>query len=332
MADTFKALVLDEAEGKVTAAIRQLTTDDLPAGEVTVAVEYSDLNFKDGLVVNGNIGRLVRKFPHVPGIDFAGTVETSSDARYKAGDKVVLTGWRVGEVHWGGFAGKARVKADWLVKLPAGLTTKRAMAVGTAGFTSMLAVDALEAHGLTPAKGEVLVTGAAGGVGSVAIAILAGRGYTVAASTGRPAEADYLKGLGAATIVDRKELSEHEPKPLEAERWAGCVDSVGASTLATVLAQMKYGGSVAACGLAGGNKLGTTVIPFLLRGVNLLGIDSVMQPYAARERIWARIAAEVPGETLDRLTTTHRLEEVPALARTILAGGVRGRTVIALAD
>ncbi|MGE0254421.1 MAG: MDR family oxidoreductase [Alphaproteobacteria bacterium] len=331
MADTFKALVLDEAEGKVTAGIRQLTTDDLPAGEVTVAVEYSDLNFKDGLVVNGNIGRLVRKFPHVPGIDFAGTVETSSDARYKAGDKVVLTGWRVGEVHWGGFAQKARVRADWLVKLPAGLTTKRAMAVGTAGFTSMLAVDALEAHGLTPAKGEVLVTGAAGGVGSVAVAILARRGYTVVASTGRAAEADWLKGLGAATILDRKELSDHEAKPLEAERWAGCVDSVGASTLATVLAQMKYGGSVAACGLAGGNKLGTTVIPFLLRGVNLLGIDSVMQTHAARERIWGRIAAELPLDKLDALTTEHRLEDVPDLARTILSGGVRGRTVIALA-
>jgi acrylyl-CoA reductase (NADPH) len=327
MTETFKALLLEESDGAVAPSIRDLSTDDLPAGNVTVAVEYSDLNYKDGLVVN-NLGRLVREFPHVPGIDFAGTVESSDSQDFVSGDRVVLTGWRVGEIHWGGYAQKARVDAGWLVPLPEGLSTQQAMAVGTAGFTAMLAVDALEAHGLTPDDGEVLVTGAAGGVGSVAVAILAKRGYTVAASTGRAALADYLHVLGATTIVDRAEFTDTKPRPLERERWAGCVDTVGSSTLAMVLAQMKYGGSVAACGLAGGNDLPTTVIPFLLRGVNLLGIDSVMQPAANRARIWKRIADDLPLDRLAQMTEIRPLADVPQIAGEILKGAVRGRVVV----
>jgi acrylyl-CoA reductase (NADPH) len=259
-----------------------------------VAVEYSTVNYKDGLCLSPTGGGLVRSYPHVAGIDFAGTVEASDDARYKPGDKVVLTGWRVGEVHWGGYAEKARVKADWLVPLPKGLTTRQAMAVGTAGFTAMLAIQALEDHGLTPAKGEVLVTGAAGGVGSVATALLAALGYQVAAVTGRPETEGYLRDLGAARIVPRADLAETVKRPLEAETWAGVVDNVGGAMLARVLGQMKYGGSVAAVGLAGGSALPGSVIPFLLRGVNLLGIDSVQKPYADRLRAWDRIAAALP--------------------------------------
>lgn len=328
MSETFTALVLDQSGDEFSAELRELTDADLPAGDVTVAVEYSTLNYKDGMVVKGNIGRLVREFPHVPGIDFAGTVEQSESDAFKPGDKVVLTGWRVGEVYWGGLSQKARVKAEWLVPLPAGLSASQAMAVGTAGFTSMLCVDALEAHGLTPASGEVLVTGGAGGVGSVAVAILANLGYTVVASTGRRSEDDYLRDLGASEIIDRAELSEGEVRPLERERWAGCVDTVGGRTMATVLAQMKYGGSVASCGLAGGNTLETTVLPFLLRGVNILGIDSVMQPAENRARIWQRIAAELPLDKLDAMTTVAPLGAVTELAGTILKGQVRGRTVI----
>jgi acrylyl-CoA reductase (NADPH) len=328
MADqSFPALLLSEAEGKVSQALTTLSDADLPEGDVTVAVEYSTVNYKDGMVVNG-LGRLVRNYPHVPGIDFAGTVEASDDGRYKPGDKVVLTGWHVGERHWGGYAGKARVKADWLVPLPDGLSTKQAMAVGTAGFTAMLCVQGLEAHGVTPDKGTVLVTGAAGGVGSVAVAILAKLGYTVAASTGRPEQADFLKNLGASEIVERAELAEPSGKPLDAERWAGCVDTVGSTTLATVLSQMAYGGSVAACGLAGGPKLETTVIPFLLRGVNLLGIDSVVQPYAPRVAAWQRVASDLPLDKLDALTETTGLGGVPNAANAILKGGIRGRLVV----
>lgn len=328
MSEIFTALVLDQSGDEFSAELRELTDADLPAGDVTVAVEYSTLNYKDGMVVKGNIGRLVREFPHVPGIDFAGTVEQSESDAFKPGDKVVLTGWRVGEVYWGGLSQKARVKAEWLVPLPAGLSASQAMAVGTAGFTSMLCVDALEAHGLTPASGEVLVTGGAGGVGSVAVAILANLGYTVVASTGRRSEDDYLRDLGASEIIDRAELSEAEVRPLERERWAGCVDTVGGRTMATVLAQMKYGGSVASCGLAGGNTLETTVLPFLLRGVNILGIDSVMQPAENRARIWQRIASELPLEKLDAMTTVAPLGQVKDLAGAILKGQVRGRTVI----
>ena len=328
MSETFTALVLDQSDDNFSAELRALTDADLPEGDVTVAVEYSTLNYKDGMIVKGNIGRLVRNFPHVPGIDFAGTVEHSDSDAFKPGDKVVLTGWRVGEMYWGGLSQKARVKADWLVPLPDGLSPSQAMAVGTAGFTSMLCVDALEAHGLTPDSGEVLVTGGAGGVGSVAITILANLGYTVVASTGRRSEGEYLRSLGASEIIDRADLAEAEARPLERERWAGCVDTVGGKTLSTVLAQMKYGGSVAACGLAGGNTLETTVLPFLLRGVNILGIDSVMQPAENRARIWRRIAAELPLDKLDAMTTVAPLADVTELAGTILKGQVRGRTVI----
>tara|TARA_R110002110_G_scaffold376568_2_gene586633 strand:- start:144924 stop:145922 length:999 start_codon:yes stop_codon:yes gene_type:complete len=328
MSETFKAVLLEQADDKVSASVTDVDVEALPEGDVTVAVEYSTINYKDGLVVSGNVGRLVREFPHVPGIDFAGTVERSDNPSYAPGDKVVLTGWRVGEVHWGGLAQKARVKADWLVPLPDGLTTQQAMAVGTAGFTSMLCVDALEAHGLAPDRGEVLVTGGAGGVGSVAIAILAKLGYTVVTSSGRRALDDYLKGLGASDVIDRADLSEAEARSLERERWAGCVDAVAGKTLATVLAQMKYGGSVAACGLAGGSGLETTVLPFLLRGVNILGIDSVMQPQENRARIWQRIARDLPLDKLDAMTSVAPLGAVPELAKSILAGDVRGRTVI----
>jgi acrylyl-CoA reductase (NADPH) len=325
--DRFNALVLEQKDGKVSHAVRAITPGDLPEGDVTVAVEYSTVNYKDGLVVQG-LGNLVRKYPHVPGIDFAGTVETSADSRYKPGDKVVLTGWRVGEAHWGGYAQKARVKADWLVKLPKGLSTKQAMAVGTAGFTAMLCVQALENHGLKPGAGTVLVTGAAGGVGSVAVAILAKLGYMVAASTGRAEEHGYLKSLGASEIVERASLSEYSGRPLDKERWAGCVDTVGATTLASVLSQLQYGRSVAACGLAGGAKLETTVIPFLLRGVNLLGIDSVMQPYENRVKTWQRVATDLPHDKLEAMTQVTGLAGIGDAAGRILQGKVRGRLVV----
>ena len=326
----FNALVVEKNdEGKTSASVKSLTLDDLPEGEVTVAVEYSTVNYKDGLCI-GPGGGLVRNYPHVPGIDFSGTVEASDDPRYSAGDKVVLTGWRVGEAYWGGYSEKATVKADWLVPLPAGLTTRQAMAVGTAGFTAMLAVMALEDHGLSPDKGEVLVTGAAGGVGSVATAILANLGYEVAAVTGRPETGDYLKGLGATRIVPREELNETVKRPLESETWAGCVDAVGGPMLARVLGQMKYGASVAAVGLAGGAGLPATVIPFLLRGVNLLGIDSVMQPYENRLRAWERIAKDLPMDKLEAMVQPATLSDLPALGADILKGQVKGRIVVDL--
>ena len=331
MSDNFRALVLDETDGKVSHSFKNLAAADLPEGEVTVAVEYSTLNYKDGMIING-IGRLVRNYPHVPGVDFAGTVESSDSDRYKPGDKVVLTGWRVGEMHWGGYAGKARVKAGWLCPLPKGLSTKQAMAVGTAGFTSMLAVQALEDHGLAPDnEGEVLVTGAGGGLGSVAVAILAKLGYRVAAATGRESTHDWLRELGASEIVRREELSEPQKRPLLAERWAGCVDAVGGTTLVNALAGMRYGTSVAACGLAGGNDLGGTVLPFLLRGVNLLGIDSVMQPYENRVRAWNRIVEALPVGKLEAITHVATLDDLPKLAGEILKGQVQGRMVIDVA-
>jgi len=325
---TFNALIVDKNEdGKTSASVQQISEDQLPEAEVTVAVDYSTVNYKDGLCI-GPGGGLVRNYPHVPGIDFAGTVEASSDDRYKPGDKVVLTGWRVGEAHWGGYAQKARVRADWLVPLPDGLTTRQAMAVGTAGFTAMLAVMALEDHGLEPGHGPVLVTGAAGGVGSVATAILANLGHEVAAVTGRPEAADYLKSLGATQIVPREDINETTKRPLESETWAGCVDAVGGDMLARVLGQMKYGASVAAVGLAGGVQLNTTVIPFLLRGVNLLGIDSVMQPYDNRLRAWARIAQDLPMDKLESMIRPATLEDLPQLGRDILKGQVKGRVVV----
>ncbi len=325
----FRALLLEkDAEGAAKALVRELDDAALPAGEVTVAVEYSTVNYKDGLCLSATGGGLVRTYPHVAGIDFSGTVEASDDARYKPGDKVVLTGWRVGEAHWGGYAQKARVKADWLVPLPSGLTTRQAMAVGTAGFTAMLAIQALEDHGLTPARGEVLVTGAAGGVGSVATALLTALGYQVVAVTGRPETESYLRDLGAARIVPRAELAETVKRPLEAETWAGCIDNVGGAMLARVLGQMKYNASVAAVGLAGGAAVPATVIPFLLRGVNLLGIDSVLKPYADRQRAWARIATHLPMAKLEAMIRPATLTDLPALGAAILNGAVQGRVVV----
>ena len=325
---SFKALLVEkDDEGKTSASVQNLEEDRLPEGDVTVAVEYSTLNYKDGLCI-GPGGGLVRNYPHVPGVDFAGRVESSDDPRYKPGDAVVLTGWRVGEVWWGGYAQKARVKADWLVELPEAISTRDAMAIGTAGFTAMLAVMALEDHGMKPGQGPVLVTGAAGGVGSVATAILANLGYEVAAVTGRPETADYLKSLGATQIVPREEINEPVKRPLESESWAGCVDAVGGPMLARVLGQMKYGASVAAVGLAGGAQLPATVIPFLLRGVNLLGIDSVMKPYEDRKRAWGRLASDLPLEKLHAMIQPATLEDLPQLGAAILKGQVKGRVVV----
>ncbi|MGB0748383.1 MAG: MDR family oxidoreductase [Magnetospiraceae bacterium] len=326
--DTFRALVLDETDGTVTAAMKDLTNADLPAGDVTVRVTHTTLNYKDGLILAGQ-GRLVRKYPHVGGIDFAGEVESSDSPDYKPGDPVVLTGWRVGETHWGGYAGKARVKAEWLVPKPAGLSPAQCMAIGTAGFTAMLGVMALEDHGLTPqTDGEVLVTGAAGGVGSVAVAILSKLGYKVAASTGRAETHAYLQDLGATTLVDRAELTEPIKGPLGGERWAGAIDSVGGATLANVLATLKYQASCAAIGLASGPKLDTTVVPFLLRGVNLLGIDSVMCPAPRRLAAWNRLGADLPLDKLDAMITTADLADLPALGADILKGQIKGRLVV----
>jgi acrylyl-CoA reductase (NADPH) len=322
----FNAMIVEKNDaGQTSASVQQIDLDRLPAGEVTVAVDYSTVNYKDGLCL-GPGGGLVRNYPHIPGIDFAGTVEASDDARYKPGDKVVLTGWRVGEAHWGGYAQKARVKADWLVPLPEGLSTRDAMAVGTAGLTAMLAVMALEDHGIK--AGPVLVTGASGGVGSVATAILSHLGYKVAAVTGRPEGADYLRDLGATEIIAREELAETVKRPLEGERWGGCVDAVGGAMLARVLGQMEYGASVAAVGLAGGAGLPATVIPFLLRGVNLLGIDSVMQPYDNRLRAWKRVASDLPMDKLQAMITPATLSDLPRLGTDILQGQVRGRVVV----
>ena len=324
----FRALVLEKTT-EATAHVRDLDDDALPPGEVTVAVEWSTLNYKDGLCLSPTGGGLVRQYPHIAGIDFAGTVQDSTDPRYTQGDKVVLTGWRVGEVHWGGFATRARVKADWLVPLPAGLTTRAAMAVGTAGLTAMLAVLALEQHGLTP-PGEVLVTGAAGGVGSIAVALLARLGYQVAAVTGRPETEPYLRDLGATRIIPRADLAETVKRPLEAETWAGCIDAVGGPMLARILGQMRYGASVASVGLAGGSGLPASVIPFLLRGVNLLGIDSVQKPYAGRQEAWSRIARDLDLTKLAAMTTTISLADLPKYGADILQGRVKGRVVVDL--
>ena len=323
----FRALLLEEVEGMVAARVESLEESRLPPGDVTVAIEHSTLNYKDGLILGG-LGRLVRNYPHVPGVDFAGRVLESNHPKWKAGDSVILTGWRVGETQWGGYGQKARVKGDWLVALPMGMTTRQAMAIGTAGFTSMLAVMALEEHGIGPASGEVLVTGAAGGLGSVAVGILAKLGYKVAASTGRAETHEYLKKLGAATIVERSAIEKLPARPLESERWAGCIDSVGGSTLANVMASMKYHGVIASCGLAGGTKLETTVIPFLLRGVSILGIDSVMCPLSRREKAWARLSRELPMDQLESMIVPAKLGDLAKLGPEILAGKVRGRVVV----
>ncbi|PZQ99890.1 MAG: oxidoreductase [Cereibacter sphaeroides] len=324
----FRAMVVEKDEaGATSASVQELDDARLPAGDVTVAVEYSTVNYKDGLCL-GSGGGLVRNWPHVPGIDFAGIVETSDDPRYRAGDRVALTGWRVGETHWGGYATRARVKADWLVPLPASISTQQAMAIGTAGFTSMLAVLALEDHGLHPSQGEVLVTGAAGGVGSVATAILARLGYTVACVTGRPQTEPYLRSLGAARIVPRAELAETVKRPLETETWAGCIDAVGGAMLARVLGQLKMNASVAAVGLAGGADLPASVVPFLLRGVNLLGINSVLVPYEHRQHTWGRLATDLPMDKLEEITRVAPLANLPDLGRAILKGELQGRVVI----
>ena len=325
---TFRALVLHEEGGKIVPRIEAVDEADLPPGEVTVRIECSTLNYKDGMILQG-VGRLVRRYPHVPGVDFAGTVERSETPEFAPGDAVILTGWRVGETQWGGYAEKARVKASFLVRRPEGLSARQAMAIGTAGFTAMLAVMALERYGLrADAGGDVLVTGAAGGVGSVAVSLLSNLGYRAVASTGRPELRDYLTELGAAELVDRGSLAAKQSRPLDSERWAGAVDAVGGATLATILTQLKYRASVAACGLAGGSDLPATVIPFLLRGVNLLGIDSVMCPREERIKAWARLARDLPLDRLERMTQTVPLSALPELASRILRGEIRGRTVV----
>ena len=325
---TFRALVLTQgADRKVSGAVETLTEDRLPAGDVTVAIDYSMLNYKDGLVLTTG-GGLVKTWPHVGGIDFAGTVETSESPALKPGDKVVLNGYRVGEVHWGGYASKARVKGDWLVKLPAAISPRHAMAIGTAGYTSMLCVMALEKHGITPASGEILVTGAAGGVGSVAVAILAKLGYAVVAATGRPQEGEYLKALGATTIMDRKELTEAPDRPLLSERFAGIVDTVSGVMFAKALAQLKYGGAAAVCGLAAGPAFPGSILPFILRGVSVYGIDSVMLPKAPREEAWRRLGSDLPLDRLDSTVSEAGLGDLMALAPKILKGEIRGRVVV----
>ena len=323
---TFKAVVVEKGEGGQSVALRDFDEADLMDGDVTVRVSHSTLNYKDGLALTGQ-APVVRRFPMIPGIDLAGTVEASSHPDFNPGDAVVLNGWGVGETHLGAYAERARLKGDWLIALPQGLGAAQAMAIGTAGYTAMLAVMALERHGLTPGHGPAVVTGAAGGVGSVAITLLAKAGWHVIASTGRPAEAEYLKGLGAAEIVDRAELS-GPGRPLGKERWAAAVDSVGSHTLANLLAMTKYGGAVAACGLAGGMDLPSSVAPFILRGVSLLGIDSVMAPKPRRVEAWTRLARDLDPAKLAAMTTTIGLDEVVAAGRRIIDGQVRGRTVV----
>jgi acrylyl-CoA reductase (NADPH) len=323
---TFKAIRIDKAEKGTTAALAQFDEAELMEGDVTVRVEYSALNYKDGLAVTGK-APVVRRFPMIAGIDLAGTVEQSSHPAWQAGDKVICTGWGMGETHLGAYAEKARVKGDWLVRLPGAMSTRDAMAIGTAGFTAMLSVLALEKHGLTPKHGPVVVTGAAGGVGSVATAVLSKLGYHVIASTGRMAEAGYLRDIGAAEVIDRAELS-GPAKPLAKERWAGGVDSVGSTTLANLLSMTKYGGAIAACGLAAGMDLPSSVAPFILRGVCLLGIDSVMCPIELRKTAWSRLASDlVPGK-LAEITHEIGLDEVIGAGAKILAGQVRGRIVV----
>jgi acrylyl-CoA reductase (NADPH) len=323
---TFKAIVVEKTDGGTRSALADFDEANLMDGDVTVRVEYSTVNYKDGLAVTGN-SPVVRRFPMIAGIDFAGTVEASSHGAWKAGDKVILNGWGCGETHLGGYAEKARVKGDWLVPLPPTMSAREAMAIGTAGYTAMLAVMALEGHGLTPERGPVAVTGAAGGVGSVATAVLAKRGFAVSAVTGRPQEADYLKSLGATEIVERKDLA-GPPRPLAKERWAGAVDSVGSTTLASLLSMTRYGGAVAACGLAGGMDLPTSVAPFSLRGVCLYGIDSVMCPISRRREAWKRLETDLDRQKLASMTHEIGLSGVPEAAAAILAGQVRGRIVV----
>ena len=327
MVDGFRALVLDEVEKGVSASIKHLNDDQLPEGNVTVAISHSTLNYKDGMVLKG-LGRLVRVYPHVPGIDFVGSVETSDTPEFAIGDKVLLTGWRVGELHWGGYAQKARVKSDWLIRLPDKITEQRAMAIGTAGFTAMLALMELEKNGIVPASGPILVTGGNGGVGGIAISILSGLGYEVHTSTGRLQRAEDLKSLGASEIIAREELDVEPERPLASERWAGVIDAVGGTTLSSILPQIKTRGVVAACGNAGGIKFNSTVIPFLLRGIKLLGIDSAMCPIDQRKLAWERLSNDLASGALDTLTNTVPLDELPELADKILRGETVGRVVV----
>lgn len=327
MTDTFRAILVSRDDDKKQSVdFVDMREDELMEGDVTVAVEATTVNYKDGLAITG-MAPVVRRWPMVPGIDLAGTVVFSNHPDWQNGDRVILNGWGVGETHYGAYAGRARLKGDWLVRLPSSLSARDAMAVGTAGYTAMLCVMALERHGIEPARGPVIVTGAAGGVGSVTISLLSRLGYHVIASTGRTAEADYLRDLGAAEILDRAELSS-PAKPIGKERWAGGVDAVGSHTLANVLSMTSYGGAVAACGLAGGMDLPTSVAPFILRGVCLLGIDSVMAPRALREEAWRRLAGELDHDKLAALSTTIGFEDIPAAARDIVEGKIRGRVVV----
>ena len=328
MSDRYPAIVATDSDARPSGRLTELTDADLPEGDVTVEVAFSSLNYKDGLAVTGR-GRIARRYPMVCGIDLAGTVVASDARQWQPGDEVICTGWGLSETHPGGYTRRQRLHSEWLVGRPDGLDLRQAMAIGTAGLTSMLSILALEHNGMDPsAPGEVLVTGAGGGVGSVAVALLAGLGYRVAASTGRAGTHELLRHLGATTIVDRAELATASGRPLASERWVAAVDVVGGQTLATVLSQTSYRGSVAACGLAGGNDLPTTVLPFILRGVNLLGIDSVQCPTALRTRAWQRLGTDLDTALLDRLTTVEPMTRVPELAETILAGRTTGRVVI----
>jgi acrylyl-CoA reductase (NADPH) len=323
---TFKAIVVDKAEAGQSVALKDFDENDLMEGDVTVRVSHSTINYKDGLAITGK-APVVRRFPMIAGVDFVGTVEQSSHPGWKPGDQVICNGWGMGETHLGAYAQKARVKGDWLVRLPAAMSPRDAMAIGTAGYTAMLCVMALEQAGITPDEGAVIVTGAAGGVGSVAVALLSKLGYQVVASTGRPQEADYLKGLGAAEVVDRKEFT-GPVRPLAKERFAGGIDSVGSTTLANILSMTRYGGAVAACGLAGGMDLPSSVAPFILRGVSLLGIDSVMCPIEKRVTAWKRLETDLDRQKLAAMTTEIPLEDVIETAPRIIGGGVRGRIVV----
>ncbi len=325
--DTFRALLLEQIDGNVQASLKELPPSDLPAGEVLVSVAYSSLNYKDGLAVT-NKGRIIRNFPMVPGIDLAGTVEESASPAYKPGDAVLVTGWGIGERSWGGYAQKARVKADWLVPLPDGLTVQQAMGIGTAGFTAMLCVLTLEERGVRPDGREVLVTGAGGGVGSIAVAVLAKLGYNVVAATGRAETHAYLRSLGAKDLLDRNAIAKPSGRPLESERWGGAVDTVGGDALAAILPSMAYRSTVACCGNAAGINLNTTVFPFILRGVGLIGCESVQCPQPRRREAWQRLARDLPKSALEQIIQVAPLADVPRLSEAILAGQIRGRVVV----
>ena len=328
MTDTFKALVLTQEDGKTVSTVKQLGNDDLPDGDVLLAVEYSSLNYKDGLAITGK-GKIVRQWPLVPGIDLAGNVLESTSSDYAVGDKVVLTGWSVGEKYWGGYSQRQRVQSQWLVPLPAGMDTRQAMAIGTAGFTAMLCVMTLEEAGVTPDKGPVVVTGATGGVGSIAVAILHKLGYRVTAVSGKPDAEGFLRDLGASEILTRDEMSK-PPRPLEGQRWAGAVDTVGSTMLARVIAETHYNGCVAACGLAGGFDLPTTVMPFILRNVSLRGVDSVSCPVERRKQAWQRLVSDLPAQALGEIGQVANLEQLPELAEKITNGAIRGRVIVDL--